>query len=293
MDCSGNTGQKTAADIYAVLNLGPLYGLALAVYFTSLGQQLRQYFKKEKKGDGLPALPISSIFDPERYIYMVDYHPPTVWVLHAIIGAIRALEDLSVSKRDKYINLVEKVIGLCLKEGNTEVVKKYASDPIIRIDKYKTDSVMIQGPLQIKAGSWVYMGPPKGQFDPDNSYPISIEEMQEHAKLVGHYIASAKLATLNHHSIQDLETWDEADDAQAEQIMSLIATVPNFEFPLSFMGDDAQLFAGAIGALAKFPDTDHYRIVNQNLCNVLKLSFASDEIWGNPQWHPLAGENML
>jgi hypothetical protein len=283
--------EETAADVYAVMNLGPRYGLALLTFFATLGQQLRRYFKDEKQGDGLPALPVSSIFDPDRNIWVVDYHPPTVLALHAIIGAIRALP---ISRKDVYGDELEKLIGFCLEKGNKKVIDKYASDPIIRTEKYRTDTVKVVGPFQIKPGNWVWMGPARPPWNQDNSYPIALEEMQGYAQLVGHYIASQELAALGDHSIQDLETWDEVDEAQAEKIMGVILNqFKGVDTALSFMGDDAQLFAGAIGALAISPDDKHYKIVNENLCGALMRSFENDDVWGNPVWHPIAGSNML
>jgi hypothetical protein len=287
--------EETAADVFAVMNVGPLYGLAAVLFFSSLGQQLRQYFKQQKEGDGLPALPVSSIHDPDRKIFVVDYHPPTVLALYAILGAIEALSDLPSWKRYEYIEQIDRCIMVCLKQGNKEVLEKYADDPVIRIEKYKTDRVRVRGPLQLKPGSWVWMGPPD-EFNrlPDNKYEIALEKMKEFAMRVGYHIANARLATLNNHSIQDLETWDEVDEVQMERISGLIGqNFPGVDQVLATLGDDAQMFAGAVRALATSPVCDQYRIVNDNLRNVLRISFERDSIWGNAVWHPIAGENML
>jgi hypothetical protein len=282
--------EETAADVYAVMNLGPRYGIALLTYFASLFEQIRKYYKEANEGDGLPAIPVSNIYDPKRNIWVVDYHPPTVLALHAIIGAI---QTLPISNKKTYSNELEKAIEFCLKNGNSELVKKYMGDPIINIKKYETDTVKVIGYIQIKPGNWIWMGPALPAWGyPDNSYPIALKNMQGHAQRVGKFIASATLAALGGHTIQDFETWDEVDEARAQKIVGSILN-KGADLELSVMGDDAQLFAGAISALAGSPNRDSYEIVNENLCNALMRSFENDDVWGNPVWHPIAGLSML
>ena len=283
--------EETAADVLAVMNVGPHYGTALAVYFASLGQQLRCFFTDEAP-DGLPALAVSSIFDPGRNIWIVDYHPPTVLSLYAIQGAIDALACLSRRKRQHYIAELDECISVYLKNGNDKVLRLYEKNEKIRTEKYIKDDVSVVGMLQVKAGTWVWMGPPLPVKQIDNHYKVPLSRMKEYARRVGYYIASARLGSLNNHSIQDLETWDDVDETQMENIAQKIAN-PGAAFELSMMGDDAQMFAGAVCALANDSDPNKYDVVNRNLSEVLNISFMGDPIWGNPFWHRMAGENML
>ncbi|WP_447599796.1 hypothetical protein [Nitrospira sp. Nam80] len=294
--------EETASDVYAVMNLGPSYGIALALYFAALGERVRRHLYGKSKngnsetGDRLPALSISNIYDEQRQQTYIKYHPPNILALYAVIGAIEALNDLPDKTKDEYIRWIKNSIDVCLAEGNEALQRSY---PGVPLDHYATKNVLIKGWLQIRAGTWIWIGPklPIGppeykQFTAGNALELPRPEMQEYARQVGYYIASSKLKALGGHSIQDLETWDECDENQAEHVSHVIGLInplnPDEVTTLSYLGDDAQLLAGAILALAKQPSSETtYVQINRNLGAVLKRGFDDDEVWGTPVWHPI------
>ena len=69
------------------------------------------------------------------------------------------------------------------------------------------------------------------------------------ARKVGHMIATRKFKALNGHSIQDIETWDDDDEAAAEAIAARVLQ----RQAIAGHGDDAQLLAGVTLALLQDP----------------------------------------
>src|SRR5258708_14540034 len=88
------------------------------------------------------------------------------------------------------------------------------------------------------------------------AYPIA--SMQADARKVGAMIATAQLIALGGHSIQDIETWDDADENAAVKIAGRMQA----NFPVVSGGDDAQLLAGV--ALAAPPPPTHHAPLTQN-----------------------------
>ena len=274
--------EEIAADVYGVLNLGPSYGVALAIYFAALWERVRRYRRGLEK-DGFSAITVSNLYLPP-FRTTIDYHPTNVLALSAVIGAIDALTSLSEEKKKNYIKIVEDCIKTCLDE-NDEVVKRYNDSDV---DHYRRDSVHIRGWLQLKSGSWIQIEP--------NQFRLPLDVMCVHARRVGYYIATAKMRAFNGHSIQDLETWDDNDEARAEEIFEAIAQEPidlyqaeeQRKSRLINLGDDAQFFSGALFALVN--DPQNYEIIHANLALALDASFQNDDIWGKANWHPIADE---
>src|SRR5260370_5638640 len=79
------------------------------------------------------------------------------------------------------------------------------------------------------------------------AYPIA--SMQADARKVGAMIATAQLIALGGHSIQDIETWDDADENAAVKIAGRMQA----NFPVVSGGDDAQLLAGLTPAAIPQP----------------------------------------
>jgi hypothetical protein len=52
---------------------------------------------------------------------------------------------------------------------------------------------------------------------------VPLTVMQQAARNVGGYIATARLKALNGHSIQDIETWDDSDEAISQAIRAALA----------------------------------------------------------------------
>jgi hypothetical protein len=103
---------------------------------------------------------------------------------------------------------------------------------------------------------------------------LPLREMADVAKKVGQFVATAKLAALGGHAIQDIETWDDPDELAATNIAAIAATKS-----IVGLGDDAQLLAGT--TIALFQDPTQYLAITSNLNDALDDSFARDPIFGS------------
>ena len=102
---------------------------------------------------------------------------------------------------------------------------------------------------------------------------LPIEVAADAARKVGRMIATQKFKALNHHSIQEIETWDDADEAAAEAIAALIAK----DQAIVAHGDDAQLLAGTTLALLR--EAELYDKAQALLNSALDDSFRTDPVW--------------
>jgi hypothetical protein len=246
-----------------------------------LSAQFRKYFySKTPMGlhlnlSPVPTLPTSSRYDDEY----VDYHPTKILSLYVVMGAIQALYALQENKKKGYLDAIKECARICL-EGNRTFISQMVAKhkmPLGLINHYDPTHVTIHGKVRIKAGAWVDM----------ESHEIDLSIMGEHAYRVGYHIAAARLRSLRDHSIQDLETWNDADEAAAKRVSENIRKPGN---NINEMGDDAQLFAGAMLAVSAHPE--EYLSINETLRKALEQSFWDDEIWGHKVWHPIANPGL-
>ncbi len=166
---------------------------------------------------------------------MVDAHPVDLLRLHVALGAVDALAGLSPARRGAWLD----VLG---------AVAQAAAGGATTIDACDVTSgaVVQRLPLPVMASA---------------------------ARAVGAYIATAKLDALGGSSVQDIETWDDADDEAADHIAAVAPTGP-----IVALGDDAQLLAGATLALLRAPSA--YAAITAQLAAALDDSFARDPIFG-------------
>jgi hypothetical protein len=186
----------------------------------------------------------------------LDPHPTDLLRLDLIIGAVQSLQGLAQPVRADYVAQLRE-LSLLLAPGATEV--------------------RLQGILPLDAHTGVRL---------NTALPLA--DMQAAARRVGAFIVTARLQALGGHAIQELETWDDADEHAA----TTIATAIGNGTPVVAAGDDAQLLAG--GMLAVLAGSD-YDATSTALGAALDASYASDPIWGTPQrdvlW--LSGETIL
>lgn len=180
---------------------------------------------------------------------LLDTHPVDVLRPHLAIGVIQSLRGLSASTRDRYINDINTLTNLCA--GGAQ-------------------EVGIVGSLPLQGG---------GSLQLNHRLPLS--DMQDAARRVGTFIASARLRSLDDHSIQELETWDDPDETTAARIADLLKNNAS----VVGAGDDAQLLAGATLAVLDKPTS--YDTITSRLNDALDFSFATDPIWGLPLPDPL------
>ncbi|HEY0543919.1 MAG TPA: hypothetical protein VGC91_00870 [Pyrinomonadaceae bacterium] len=231
---------EAASDIFGVLNVGPAFGLNLAAFFGALNAQARK-----PKGHE-PTLRTQSGADTQGNL---DPHPTDLLRLHLIIGAVESLKGLSQQRRDAYSADLMKLAQICAPGAKRiELQGNILGGPGVRIP------VNLVGP---------------------NALPISV--MQNSARRVGSFIATATLTSLGKHSIQDLETWDDSDEDTALRISDAIKHGQS----ITNLGDDAQLLAGA--TLALFNNASLYQSATRLLNDALDFSYSQDPIFGGTQ----------
>jgi hypothetical protein len=103
---------------------------------------------------------------------------------------------------------------------------------------------------------------------------MAMADAAQAARRVGRLIATKTFESLNNHSIQDIETWDDADEQTAAAIAANVAAGKS----IVEAGDDAQLLAGATMAL--IDDPTKYDSATTLLNAALDESFNNDPIWG-------------
>jgi hypothetical protein len=216
----------------------------------TFGANLAAFFaalrsKPEAGGFSIPKISMRSVSPPDRPL---DVHPTDILRIHLALGVVETSTGLAAAKRSRYVADLKELAALCA----------------------SGDTVEIAGFAVLDAADALTF---------DTAVPLS--RLQESARQVGRYIATVKLATLGNHSIQDIETWDDADEARAEAVRAALAAGQ----PIGALGDDAQLLAGATAHLLNVPNA--YASVTAALADGLDQSFATDPIWSNPTSEPI------
>jgi len=216
----------------------------------TFGPNLAAFFaalrsKPDAGGFPIPKINMRSVSPTDRPL---DVHPTDILRIHLAVGVVETSSGLAAAKRNEYVADLKQLAVLCA----------------------SSDTVEISGFAVLNAADAVRF---------DAAVPLS--RFQESARQVGRYIATVKLATLGNHSVQDIETWDDADEARAEAVRAALAASQ----PIGALGDDAQLLAGATAHLLNAPND--YAAVTAALVDGLDQSFATDPIWSNPTAEPI------
>jgi hypothetical protein len=231
---------EAVADVYGILNMGPVFPINVAAFIGAL----------RAKADAIPGMPRpawpvlhsdAGPNDPLNGNNRMDEHPIDILRLYLAIGVIGGMKGLSASTRNDYVRSVEAVAKLS------------AASP----------RVHLKGLVCISHDDWIPI---------KTSMPLSVAAKA--ARRVGRLIATTKLKALNNHSIQDIETWDDADEDTAQAIANDILK----SRPVVGRGDDAQLLAGATLALLAHPT--RYDATTALLNDALDDSFRRDPVWG-------------
>lgn len=200
------------------------------------------------RGHGLdqPTLRTGSGTNPTD---LLDSHPIDILRPHLAIGVIQSLRGLNPTVRDGYIRDLNALTDLCARGAQ---------------------EVKIVGFLPLQGGGSLPL-----------NVALPLKDMQDAARRVGTFIASTRLHSLDDHSIQELETWDDADEAVAVRIADILEN----DRSAVGAGDDAQLLAGATLAVLDQPQS--YDTVTRRLDEALDFSFTTDPIWGLPLPDPI------
>jgi len=249
--------EETISDVCGVLNIGPAYGISLAIYQAALfhsviksrGLEADNTFLRLWSGPVTPQQ--AKILDDTVPLPDLDFHPTDILKLHVIIGAVENLSSLSQDYRQYYIDYFKKIARDCAGQ-QTEI--------------------FLCGSLNVGPDRWIRV-----------KQPLPLEDMQEAARRVGAYIATAELNVLSRRSLQQLETWDDVDETNARYIAEQILkkNVPN----LATMGDGAELLAAS--TLAFVLEPKRYEEFTNVIMNALADSCARDPYWGVSQFHSL------
>jgi hypothetical protein len=174
---------EAAADIYGVMNVGPMFGHNLAVFFSALNSQAAK--------SNTPSLRTQSGFDPSDPQQLLDPHPTDLLRLSLVKGAVQSLTGLAKGTIANYSADFDALAELCAPDAK-----------------------------QIDIAGNLLLGP--GQRVPvQASFPLA--DMQAAAFKAGAFIATAKFNALSQHSIQDIETWDDLDEQTAQSIATALA----------------------------------------------------------------------
>jgi hypothetical protein len=289
--------EESAADVYAVLNMGPAYALAVAAYTAALNhhiykavqleleQQLEQasgrpeeprirealtiILDRVERGEKGPILNVGPSGRPG--MHDLDTHPTDILRLHLLKGAIESLVGLQEDRQKYYLGLLQRIID--------------EFDP-------KGEEIVISGYFQAGMDTWIEVK--ENEIFGVPRYSLPLEFMTEKARTVGSYIATARLKALDGHTIQELETWDDMDEHAAMQIKSKLEDkrpletgkpALDTEGSIDNYGDDAQLLAGAMMAFLNDP-VSYFRI-NDRLKEALLRSYERDKYWGRTVLHPM------
>ena len=103
---------EAAADVYGVLNMGPSFAINLAGFLAAFGAKRRG---QTEAGD--PFVSGDSDVLPNK---QMEGHPIGLLRLYVAAGAVAALKDLSVARRNDYVTGIEAVAKL-VAGGATEI----------------------------------------------------------------------------------------------------------------------------------------------------------------------------
>jgi hypothetical protein len=232
---------EVAADVYGVLNMGPAFAPSLAAFLAAF----RSHIKTDIKGEPRPAKPVVAVEasprDNEGGDDTLEDHPVDILRFYLMLGAIETMAKLDAATRADYVAAIEDIARLVGGGAST---------------------IHLEG--QVRFGS--------GQPIPVKA-DMPLTDAADAARKIGRMIATRRFKALDDRGIQDIETWDDADEAAAQAISARILQRRS----IVGHGDDAQLLAGATLALLQKPE--RYDEAQSFLNAALDESFRTDPIW--------------
>ncbi len=172
----------------------------------------------------------------------LDVHPTDILRLSLVQGVVEALSGLSPSTRSQYITGLSRLSQTLAPGAST---------------------VELVGLARVRNGKSMNF-----------QQAVRLDQIQEAARQVGAMIATSAFDALDGHSVQDIETWDDADENTAVTIAGRLHTNSS----IVGAGDDAAIIAGL--TLAAFQNPARYSAVSGLANDALDDSFASDPYWG-------------
>jgi hypothetical protein len=174
---------EAVADVYGILNMGPLFPMNLGAFLAAFRARLRR-----QASSGPPMLSTDAQKRPDN---TMDDHPIDVLRMHLAIGAIESLRELNPAHRADYAKGIEDVAAALTGDAT---------------------HIGLDGLVPTASGNPVSI---KAQ--------MTLSDATAAARRVGQIIATSKLKALQGRSIQDIETWDDHDEEIARAIAAAVA----------------------------------------------------------------------
>jgi nucleoside phosphorylase len=228
---------EAAADVYGVLNMGPEFGFNLAL--------LLCVFIGIARGCDPAAPPVLRTDSGPDGRGVLDPHPTDILRLSLIQGATETLTGLSFSTCQNWMARLG------------DLAQTLAHDARV---------VKLTGYARVPGGESMSF---------DGFLPLS--RLQDAARRIGAMIATARLKSLDGRSIQEIETWDDADENAAMTMAGRLGSGVS----IVGLGDDAQILAATTLAALRAPED--YEHVSALADEALDESFNSDPFWGAAQ----------
>lgn len=226
--------EEAASDVCAILHLGPPAGIGLISWYTAL---FKLAWGKEAESK------LSSKYSPE------NWHPLSILIPDMLCGVIEQLKQLSPSRRARYCGQIE------------EIAKEHSAQmSVVHFGKKQ----IVPDPAEPKDES-------KFTRLPET---LSLGAMKASARIVGQYLATVRLDSLQGHSLQDLATWTDNDEDTAEHVAMEMTDLRNLDRArLECQAPSSlQLFSGGILAVVRHPD--RFGPINElllkRLCNKIE-----------------------
>ena len=173
---------EAAADVYGVLNMGPIFAVNLAGFLAA--------FRAKKRGQTEAGAPYISIDTEVKPNGQMDEHPIDLLRFYIASGAVAGLKSLSATRRDQYVADIEAVANL-IAGGATEVGLRG------RVEISPANSISVHADMKLS-------------------------DAADAARKVGRMLTTDIFEKLNGHCIQDIETWDDPDEDIAQEIASQV-----------------------------------------------------------------------
>jgi hypothetical protein len=169
---------EAAADVYGILNMGPVFALNLAGFLAA--------FRAKRRGQTEAGEPLVSNDTETLPNGQMDDHPIDLLRFYIAVGAVEGLKGLSAARRGEYVSSIEAVAKL-VAGGATEIGLRG------RVEIGPADSIPVHTNMKLS-------------------------DAADGARKVGKMLVTETFQPLNGHCIQDIETWDDTDEDIAREI---------------------------------------------------------------------------
>lgn len=205
--------EETASDVYGLLNVGPAFALNLAAFLAARRAVVLE-LDSQQPGTTPAAFPSVAVESGKDPRVDLGVHPVDLLRLYVAIGVIQNLDWLSADTAAHYVEALTRIADLLRRNAwpedpSAETDSEEPDDmgPLATVAPIEKKKVVIRGRVEIGRERSVRLDL---KLDPDKA--------AESARRVGAFIATTRLGALRNRTVQDLETWDDADELVAGSI---------------------------------------------------------------------------